>query len=201
MRRQVPMSSPTPVRAIERLRAATRHDHLRLEDDLRIVQRLATPAGRRTMIARYHRLHVPAECALAPLVSDVPGLDFRLRRRAGLLEAALGQIGIGSPAEPCPALPAIGSRAEALGFLYVLEGSSLGGRMILKALVGGGHDVGMLAFLDPYGPATGEMWRHFLAVLDRETFGDAALIEAAVAGGLKGFAHARYCLCDEALAA
>ncbi|MGQ7793977.1 biliverdin-producing heme oxygenase [Faunimonas sp. B44] len=195
------MTSPTPARAIERLRAATRHDHRRLEDDLQVMRRLATPNGQRSMIGRYYDLHAPAECALAPLVADIPGLDFRLRRRAGLLEAALGQLGVRSPAEPSGPVPAIGSTAEALGFLYVLEGSSLGGRVILKTLAKGGHETGMLGFLDPYGPATGEMWRRFLAVLDRETSGDDGRVEAAVAGGLKGFAYARYCLCDEALAA
>lgn len=45
----------------------------------------------------------------------------------------------------------ISNRAEALGFLYVIEGSTLGGRLILRELAAGGAEITGLSFLDPFG--------------------------------------------------
>jgi heme oxygenase len=170
------------------LRSVTDEHHRRLEHRLDIVARLADPPARRKMIRRYAELHIPADATLGPYLRDVDGLDMPARRRTPLLA---GRAGSGA----LPAFPRPNSRAEALGMLYVLEGSSLGGRLILRTLASRGIDDPDLAFLDPYGPETGRRWRGFLAVLSREVDNDEDRILQAGSGALHAFAHAEHVLC------
>jgi heme oxygenase len=93
-----------------------------------------------------------------------------------------------------PVFPAIGTVAEALGAFYVIEGSSLGGKTILKALRSQGAPTDELDFLDPYGSESGARWRSFLNVLERETGHDQSTTDACVSGAIKGFAFAAMCL-------
>ncbi|MFD0795747.1 biliverdin-producing heme oxygenase [Mucilaginibacter litoreus] len=66
-------------------------------------------------------------------------------------------------------LPRIKNHLEALGALYVIEGSTLGGKIISKmmeqqlALNGAG-----LSFFTGYGDRTGQMWETFKQVLDQQ---------------------------------
>jgi heme oxygenase len=175
--------------AIERLRAATREVHHRLEARLDAVANLADPIRRPALLRRYAAFHIPADAALAPHLAPVEGLDLSRRSRAALLRKFTNG--------PLPSFPQPGSPAEALGMLYVLEGSTLGGRLILRTLAEHGVDEPDLAFLDPYGAQTGVRWRSFLAILERETAGEADLADQAASGAVRGFAHAEAVLCGD----
>ncbi len=92
------------------------------------------------------------------------------------------------------ALVEIRSRAEALGFRYVIEGSALGGRVILHQLEALGVDTTELGFLNPHGARTGEVWQSFTAMLEHELAAPPGALDEAVSGAVKGFAYARLCL-------
>jgi heme oxygenase len=169
--------------AVRRLRAATGELHRHVERTLDIIPRLSDPLSRPDMIRRYAAFHIPADAVLGAYLADVPDLEFRARSRAPLLAGFAGENAL-------PAFPAPGCRAEALGMLYVLEGSTLGGRLILRALADGGIRDPALAFLDPYGAHTALRWRGFLSVLSRETGEDERPIRKACAGACSGFRHA-----------
>lgn len=173
--------------AHRRLRDATQDDHQRLESRVDILRRVATPAGRRRLVERFSGLHADAEAALAPWLADHPGLDFEARRRSSHLLRDLRAVG---GAAPPPEPIVVHSVGEALGLMYVLEGSTLGGRVIRKQVTASGQDMAGLSFLDPYGERVGERWKSFLAVL-----GDEADTEALVAGAVAGFRHAEDRLC------
>lgn len=175
---------------ISHLRDATAEAHKGLEDKIDAVARLSLDADRRVLVPRYYLMHAMAEAAAEPLVLFLPGLDFTFRRRTPLLAQDLHALDLPLPALPSPSLD-LASPAEALGLLYVMEGSSLGGRMIRKAIAARGADLTGLSFLDPYAEQTGERWRAFLSVLEREGASDP---DAATRGGVKGFAHAKACL-------
>jgi heme oxygenase len=176
------------------LRAKTRAPHARLERRLDLLTRVARPETRRDVVLRFWRLHVDLEAVAAPWLAGLGGLDFDGRRRTPLLRVDLGVLGLA----PTPAgrAPRARSRAEALGWMYVLEGSTLGGQVIRRRLTAAGGDMAGLSFLDPYGPRTGERWRSFLAVLEREAAADP---QAAVAGACAGFRHAERRLCGAAV--
>ena len=173
------------------LRKVTAPLHKALEDQLGVIKRLSSDADRRRLVERYYRMHASADTALGPWLETIDGLDHLMRRRTPLLVEDLHALHLFVPeAAPIPKVE-IADRFEALGFLYVLEGSTLGGRIIHKALSARGCSLTGVGFLDPYGSSTGERWRSFLAVLEREGASDPDGVER---GGLKGFAHADACL-------
>ena len=171
-----------------RLRRATRAQHERLEARVDIFRRIRTRAGRRRLVQDFHDLHVAAEAGLASWLADLPGLDFDARRRAPRIAQDLAVLG-GAPRAAEPIL--VASVSEALGVLYVLEGSTLGGHVIRRRIEAEGGDMAGLSFLDPYGASVGERWRAFLAVLDAAPDPDEV-----VAGAVAGFGHAERRLCE-----
>lgn len=177
------------------LREATLEIHGRLERRLDILGQARTRAGRRALTARFHRFHAEVEAAVEPWLSDTPGLDFQIRRRTPWLVRDLADLGL----EPSGAVSmlGVGGQSEALGMMYVLEGSTLGGKVIRRGLEAAGQDMTGLSFLDPYGAAAGERWRGFQAVLDARIDGPEATA-AAVAGAMAGFRHAERRLCEAA---
>ena len=102
-------------------------------------------------------------CRLHLLASDLTALGVSDRDRKAL------------PA--CPLTP-VNDAAEALGSLYVMEGSTLGGRVIRKNLdrcLGQYSSVGC-AYFNGCGADTGVMWLSFLQRLDEAPMADAERI-------------------------
>ena len=191
--------SPGPV--LTALRTATRSAHDRLERRLDAFDAFAKADARVSIVISYYRLHGPAEAHLAPWLFGIPDLDYAGRQRAPLIQNALAELGVRAPASPGPRLPKVQNAAEALGFLYVLEGSSLGGRMIRRNLARRGVGLAGLEFLDPYGAQAGVRWAGFLRVLEREAGGGGSAMDCAVSGAIMAFAHSEACLCGDAVPA
>jgi heme oxygenase len=183
------MIQPSP--AIAHLRAATQQIHHSLEDELDVVERLSRLPERRQLIQHYDAFYTAAAATTAPWLAGLDGLDGLGQDRIARLQTDLADLDVpATPATP----PRLSSPAEALGFCYVVEGSALGGRVIVKALTARGVDLNGLGFLDCRGARTGEVWRAFVGNLDRHLGPDPASLDAAAAGALAGFAFARSCL-------
>ena len=181
-----------PRSTIDLLRARTAEHHHALESGLDIQNRLSKAATRGPLMAGYHALHRETAAALRPHLRDMPDLAFSPHIRA-----RPGDTGAPGHALVSPVVPAIGTKAEALGALYVLEGSTLGGRTILRALRSQGVSTDGLDFLDPYGKDAGVNWRTFLRVLERETAHSQTTMNECVSGAITTFALAATCLRDE----
>ncbi|WP_337186909.1 biliverdin-producing heme oxygenase [Phenylobacterium sp.] len=177
--------------AHRRLRDATRADHDRLERRVDILRRIARPEARRGLIEGFYGLHLDAEAAMAPWLADLPGLDFTARRRSGLLARDLAAAG---GCAPVPEPFEVAGRPEALGLMYVLEGSTLGGQVIRREAVRAGVTMSGLGFLDPYGAEVGPRWKAFLTVVDAQAVGEDDLLSL-IAGARRGFALAEARLC------
>ena len=86
----------------------------------------------------------------------------------------------------CGALPALDTANQRLGASYVICGSALGGRELARgmdALLGVGTTLGRRFFIGN-GPATGDVWRQYLALLaDAPSDGQTQteIVDAAVA--------------------
>ncbi|WP_223642256.1 biliverdin-producing heme oxygenase [Corallococcus sp. EGB] len=178
---------------LQRLKTETRSHHERTEGVLRLMDAHLTPADYRRQLEDFHGLYLPLEARLAgPLSSLEPALELASRWKTPLLEEDLRAMGhdAGSIARlPRAApLPSLTGLAEALGCAYVLEGSTLGGQLILRHLrrhFGPDAGVGTFAFVRAYGDRVGPMWRAFGAVLTQasqraasDTF-DAAVVQGA----------------------
>jgi heme oxygenase len=183
--------------AITRLRQETGAVHRGLDESLDLVDRLSARDQRVRLLAGYHRLHRQTEAEVAPFLSGIADLDFLARRRSPLVAEGIRILGHSAMADSTAGFSIL-SRAEAFGALYVLEGSSLGGRVILKELKRRNVSLAGLGFLDPYGADTGQRWQSFLAILEREIISSEQKA-AAVKGALGAFAFAKLCLCKESL--
>ncbi len=153
----------------ERLRSATRLPHQRLEAALGLVTPGVDEAHVVRLLERFHGFHAAWEPALEGRLPDdirVPRLKMPLLRndlaRLGVTTQRLRELPL------CMAARGLcGSEGEAAGALYVLEGSTLGGQVISRALQGtpwlGGR---ALRYWNAYGPDTGRRWRETLAYLE-----------------------------------
>lgn len=117
-------------------------------------------------LARQLRLHQPVEAALSPwLTPDAARL--RLCKSDWLRSDLLAMGGPCVKVEPDPQ-PVIGSWAEALGAMYVLEGGTLGLQVVRKRLPEGHPARGLAGrFMHGYGEHTGQHWRSFVDLLER----------------------------------
>jgi heme oxygenase len=151
--------------AIAGLRQATAAAHHRLEQDLGL---LRPPLARERFVAllkRFWGFHTAWEPAMArhPDLAET----MRGRSRLGVLREDLRSLGLCN--DQIDALPRCAEAGElaptpaaALGALYVIEGSTLGGQLISRAL----QDAAWLppkglTYFHPYGPETGAKWRTF----------------------------------------
>ncbi len=157
--------------AREELRVATHDVHERLHH---IPSFAALAEGRLTrgqyaaLLRRKLGFHVALEQRLSDGPSVEPfGVDLDARRRSHLLRADLAWLGE-PDATPLPLLPPFDSAAAALGALYVVEGSTLGGRHLARALdaiLPPGEEG--RRFLLGHGARHGEMWRACCDAIER----------------------------------
>jgi heme oxygenase len=143
----------------------------------------------RDLLGRMLGFHEPIEDAIAATLGDSAfGLDLLAMRRAALLRADLGALGLNQAAItalPRIAVPRFASAAAAMGAVYVTEGATLGGRLLargLDALLGPGIARGrgfLLAGTDPARPA----WRDVCAAIDRSGAAPADLAALIAAAG------------------
>jgi heme oxygenase len=171
----------------DRLRAETRPEHDRLENGLRLTDPDLTLERYREVMARFFAFWSGWEPRMAAVLTDEALLAPR--RRLHLLRADLLALGIAPETLPACEPPPIHSRGEAFGSLYVMEGSTLGGRVILKRLgaLGLSPDTGGCAYFAGYGAETGAMWTRFLERLEAEADNGNAL--AIIRGARATFAR------------
>jgi heme oxygenase (biliverdin-IX-beta and delta-forming) len=185
-----------PPSMIDLLRARTAAHHRGLESDLRIEDRLSGVDTRSPLIDGYNTFYRECEAVLCPHLWDVSDLKFVSRFRSRKIPGKTELAGSGNPLADL-VFPAVGTKAEALGAMYVLEGSTLGGKVILKTLRSKGVSTNELHFLDPHGSDAGALWRVFLRVLERETAPDLRAMNECVSGARKAFSFAAACLTEE----
>ena len=147
------------------LRVHTSLAHQRLERSLDLHGRLRDKLRFVGVLERFFGFHLVWEAAIA----ERPSLrEFhRPRRRVAALAQDLLALGhtqarIDSLPSCSEASALAASDGAALGSMYVMEGSTLGGQLITRALLTSAWaPQGGLGYFDPYGRRTGEMWREF----------------------------------------
>lgn len=150
----------------ERLRRETAEAHRRLEDGLGLAAEDLTLGRYRGILEGFYTFLRPWEDRVEAAVGD-PAFTAP-RRRAHLLAEDLAHLGVDrqhlAALPDCPGLPRIEGPAQAMGSLYVLEGSTLGGQVVARHVEQrlGLSDGQGYAFFNGHGRATGALWRGFL---------------------------------------
>jgi heme oxygenase (biliverdin-IX-beta and delta-forming) len=170
---------------LNRLRTETRPQHEQTETVLyadKLMAGLLVRAEYEHLLVIHYRFHEALETALARHANFFADYDHTTRRKTPWLRADLAQVGLPIPA-PMPGLFAGWSGYQLLGALYVAEGSTLGGRVIARALSRTPDLVELAAtaqFFTGYGDQTGLLWKAFGTYLTEKANGhDNEIIEAA----------------------
>ncbi|HEU4412573.1 MAG TPA: biliverdin-producing heme oxygenase [Polyangiaceae bacterium] len=198
---------------MEQLRADTKGPHEALER-LPYFEALRQGTLPREAYVNFLRALSLLHEALEDALGMAPGVTAEVWRegmsKVPLLARDLGEIGQGVPEVPQAAARAIAlaeqlraratdDPAWALGYLYVLEGSTLGGRLLrrdLERLPGLEGGIGR-HYVSSYGDGTGEHWRAFSSrmnalVLENEVRDRAAAVAREAFEGVAAVVEALY---------
>jgi len=174
--------------AFDELKLGTRDLHRRVEQAVGIESVCADLPAYRHLLSQLLGYYEPLEERLSRFAWDSAGLDFAARRKSTWLREDLVFLGVDQRQQAalprCRQLPQPRSIAAALGAMYVLEGATLGGQVILRmiaknlqlATAGG---TGFQAhFHAGYGPHNNSMWLSFKAAATRELDSSARIADA-----------------------
>ncbi|UOE52526.1 biliverdin-producing heme oxygenase [Mucilaginibacter sp. SMC90] len=106
------------------------------------------------------------EQVIEPYLNEDILPDKAKRRNSKFLADDIVSLGQDLDELPIPVVPEISNVCQALGALYVMEGSVMGGSVIVQMLAKSGITKGV-SFFSGYGPDTGSMWESFVAVLNQ----------------------------------
>lgn len=162
-----------PLTLAERLRQATAADHQAVEDRVDLMGIDSLARYQQVLIA-FHGFWPGIESRIQAVLP--PGLkaEWAPRWRAARLQADLLTLGSAATVVAtlpcCQDWPEIAHEAEALGALYVIEGSSLGARHISRHLLGrlGLDAANGASFFAGHGEQTGPRWQRFREVLQQQ---------------------------------
>ncbi|MHB1872437.1 MAG: biliverdin-producing heme oxygenase [Steroidobacteraceae bacterium] len=153
----------------QRLRSETAELHRQAEIALGFPGCIQDRASYAATLERFYGLYEPLEQALSRHRGwSRLGLNLHERSHSSRLARDLAAIG----AWPCRKLASsvawLTSFPQALGVIYVLEGSTLGGQIILRRLEAMAIEIPAeaTAFFSGHGARTGAMWRSFVEALD-----------------------------------
>jgi len=162
--------------ALAHLRAVTRQAHDALEDSLGLLDERLSLDAYKSVLERFYGFWRGWEPQAGALLQDEAFSGPR--RRLHLLADDLAALGTAAHAlETLPLCPLTTLRdaVEALGSFYVMEGSTLGGRLIrrnVERCLGSDGRAGC-SYFNGYGVETGSMWRSLLARVDAAPTADA----------------------------
>lgn len=160
---------------LKHLKAATSTRHSALERRLPLLDKDLSHATYRHFVQRLFGFYDPLETRLLALPWwEGAGIDYVQRRKTPRLRhdlETLGETAASIAALPrCEELPPLMNPAQLWGCLYVIEGATLGGQIIIKNL---NANLGLTAaagasFFDGYGAQTGSRWKAFCAAVPNE---------------------------------
>lgn len=191
---------------LSRLRLETRDEHDSVEKVLDLMSPSLTLDGYRQRLTQFYGFYAPLEEILKDISkhqsqkADETGMSrytreamtMRLNKTA-LLRRDLCYLGAEIENLPfCSSLPSTETQAEVLGCVYVMEGATLGGRLITQHVhttLGITPTTGG-SFFDGYGHETGVMWQAMRQILVKSA-SDTDTEDTLVASAIATFAGLR----------
>ena len=166
----------------QRLRSGTSHWHELTEKgafSAEIMNGTLSLEQYKTLLVKNYMIHFFAEDLLhkSDISIQLPGLELEERKRLAFLQSDLEALNVKIPDLTTLENPfEIESKYDALGLMYVLEGSTLGGRVILKALARNPDfaDVKAFRFYEGHGEDTGHFWKKYQEILINEANDESA---------------------------
>lgn len=156
---------------MERLRNETKTSHQQLEKaTIPYIKQSINEQAYAHVLKMFYGYFKPVEEQIQSLVNDTILEDIKERRQSGAILEDLKAIGAGEASLiVSEALPVFESIPQALGAMYVLEGSTLGGRFISQMLakqLNRSAENG-IAFFSGYGEQTDTKWKKFTEMMNK----------------------------------
>ncbi len=157
----------------EQIKEATKSAHQELEKEVILhIKAIRSEQDYADFLKYFYAYFHAVGQAVRPYITPEVLPDYGQRRNANDLKTDIETLGSDISALPAAIAPAIGSVAEALGAWYVLEGSVMGGPVIVRMLQQ--HGIGRgFGFFSGYGEETGARWGAFLRALNTSVTSDA----------------------------
>lgn len=154
------------------LKINSKKEHDSIESKIDLVKLATNLEHYTSLLKAMYGLYASVETAFLPYQNDFQelGINLNQRLKKDLLAEDLKQFNQGIENLPiCDQIPSMQNIHEAMGVLYVLEGSTMGGQIIYKQLlksniISEGNPGGN--FFKPYGQNTMPMWMSFKKSLD-----------------------------------
>ena len=152
---------------LHKIRTGTREHHEALEARLiHYLKRIKTVADYTALLEAFYAFMEPVQEKILMYIDRSMLPDIDKRRSAGYLRDDLQALGSNRVTLGEAQIPTIRNNAEAFGALYVMEGSTLGGKTItamIRKVLGAACPA---RFFEGYKENTGAMWKEFLEILD-----------------------------------
>lgn len=149
------------------LKEETAVQHQKAEDlIIPLLENLRTVSQYQALLRMYLGFYEPMQNSIHFWITPAILPDIEERDHARLLRTDLGPALDTFSNIPAPQFK---NKEEALGALYVLEGSTLGGQVISRMLSKNGaisHQ--SFNFFNSYGPLTGQRWKKFIEVINNQ---------------------------------
>lgn len=151
------------------LKESTARHHAALERQLAgRIKNISSPGNYISLLWLMHGYHHPVEKLIAPYAGKIMQEPWTGRAGNAVKDISFFQPGLTYHPQHCEVLPPVNTVADALGVLYVLEGSALGGQFITKMI---SRQLRMedtnegFSFFNPYGEQTMQRWQAFKTIL------------------------------------
>jgi heme oxygenase len=149
-----------------RVKRETREQHQQLESILPIARENFTLAEYQFVLEKFFGIYRPLEAGISEFAALPETQQWERRKKTTTLENDLADLGLAQAAImalPMARIATMNTLPEILGTMYVLEGATLGGQFISRAV---GQRFGFdqrkgCRFFSSYGPEVGSMWRCF----------------------------------------
>ncbi len=149
-----------------KIKEATKVPHQEVEKKVVLrIKGIRSEADYADLLKHFYAYFNTVEQVIAPYITSAVLPDLAERRNASYIKADIEALGAGIDDLPLVVAPEINNAVQALGALYVLEGSIMGGPYIVQMLQKGGLTRGF-SFFSGYGEASGQKWAAFIQVLN-----------------------------------
>ncbi|MGO3161934.1 MAG: biliverdin-producing heme oxygenase [Sphingobacteriaceae bacterium] len=148
-----------------KIKEATRRGHQETEKKVVLrIKDIANDADYVGLLKCFYAYFNAVEKAIAPYTEAVLP-DYKERRNSSYIKADIETLGGNLCDLPVAIAPEVDDSIQAMGALYVLEGSIMGGPYIVQMLQKKGIANGF-SFFSGYGAESGQMWGSFTAALN-----------------------------------
>lgn len=148
------------------IKEATKGPHQELEKKVVLkLKAIRSDEDYADLLKHFYAYFNALEEVIKPYITKDLLPDHAERRNSEYLKNDIEELGGDLSDLPPVTVPVINSTIEALGALYVMEGSIMGGPYIVQMLLKGGINHG-LSFFSGYGKDTGKRWEVFTSVLN-----------------------------------